>query len=350
MTIDWPDDLRGREFLLMVERAKYERWLANEVAAILERAFNEVVDTILSPSFRTLSQAEQARKLQLFRELDRQITNGYMDVRNKLISQGNAYAEIERQVAGVQIRSMLVGSSDQLQASVGFTLSRHRLDSIARLPIQGLNISEWFDAQAAGMSRETRRTIQNGLVQGKSIPEMVKAIVPPRGSVEPAVYRRARHDAIAITRTTVNAVQSHSARETYLAAGSEVTDSYRFVAVRDARTSATCRALDGKVFRNDNDTAPRPPMHINCRSTTVPLVRAEFLSRKEQMTPLTFGSYGEWLREQSTSQQDAILGPTRATWWRSGRMTLADAVDSDNRVLTLAQLRNRLPIEELAGV
>ena len=342
---DFPEDPRGRELILMLERAKYERFLANEVADILARAFNEVVDTILSPTFRTLSQFEQQRKFQLFRELDRQIKLGYQGVTTTVLREMQGYAQIESDVARAQIKSMLTSASEAVQATVGAMLTRHTVSSIAALPVQGLNIGDWFEAQAAGMSRETRRLIQNGLLQGKSVPEMVRSIVPPRTSMEPALYRRARNDAMVITRTTVNAVQNHAARETYTAAGDDVTDSYRYVAVRDSRTTAICRALDGKVFRNDNDTAPRPPQHPGCRSTTVALVKAEFLSRSEQMVPLTFGSYAEWLRGQSSSQQDSILGATRADWWRTGKITLADAIDEDNRVLTLAQLRARLPIE-----
>ena len=348
---EFPADPRGRELILMIERAKYERWLSNEVAEILRRAFDEVIDTILSPAFRTLSQFEQARKLQLFRELDHQLRNHYIGASNTVVAEMRGYAQLEGEVAAAQIRSMLTSAtSERVAAGVVSMLSRQAVISIATLPIEGLNIGEWFEAQAAGMSRETRRLIQNGLLQGKSIPEMVKSIMPPRSSTEPAIYRRARIEAMAITRTTVNAVQNHAAQESYLAAGNDVTDSYRYVAVRDARTSAICRALDGKVFRNDNATAPRPPRHINCRSTTVAIVRAEFMPRAEQMAPLTFGSYAEWLRGQSTGQQDAILGPTRATWWRDGRMTLADAVDDDNRVLTLAQLRKRLPIDDTPRV
>ena len=348
---EFPTDPRGRELILMIERAKYERWLSNEVADILRRAFDEVIDTILSPAFRTLSQFEQARKLQLFRELDHQLRTHYIGARNTVIAEMRGYAQLEGEVAAAQIRSMLTSAtSERVAAGVGAMLTRQAVISIATLPIEGLNIGEWFEAQAAGMSRETRRLIQNGLLQGKSIPEMVKSIMPARASTEPALYRRARIEAMSITRTTVNAVQNHAALESYRAAGNDVSDSFRIVAVRDARTTPICRKLDGLVQRNDNPKAMRPPFHFRCRSGVVPIVRAEFLPRAEQMAPLTFGSYADWLRGQSQGQQDAILGPTRASWWRDGRMSLADAVDDDNRVLTLAQLRKRLPIDDTPRV
>lgn len=340
--MELPEDPRGRELLLMIERGKYERWLSGEIADILNRAFNEVVDTILSPNFRTLSAAERGRTLQLFRELDRQLTNGYRTVTTATLREMQAYAEVEKDIAAAQIKSMLTGASDPLLASVGARLSAFRVSSVAQLPVQGLGIGEWFDAQAAGMSRETRRLIQNGLLQGKSIPEMVRSIVPPKLSIEPALYRQARSNSYSIIRTTLNAVQNHAAAESYRAAGNDVSDSFKLSAVRDRRTSAICRALDGLVQRNDNPRAKRPPFHMNCRTTCIPIVNAEFMPRAAQLSPLTFDSYNDWLKAQGSSAQDSILGPARAEWWRRGKMTLADAIDEDNRVLNLSQLRTKL--------
>lgn len=340
MTIDFPEDPVGRELILMVERAKYERWLSGEISDILSAAFDDVVSTIVSPTFRSLSSAEQARKLQLFRELDRQIRSGYFTVRTKVLQQMESYAQLEAEIARTQIDSVLDETSD-----LGTLLSPEAIRAIGTLPIQGLSLGDWFEAQANNMSIETRRVIQNGLIQGKSLPDMVREIVPPRGSVNPSVLRRVRNDATSVVRTTVNAVQNHAAIESYRAAGADVSSSYRYVAVRDARTTAICRALDGKVFSNDDPDAPRPPQHIGCRSAIVPIVNDAFLSKSAQKgQPLTFGSYATWLRAQSDSEQNSILGAARADLWRNNRMTLADAIDSDGRTLTLEQLRARLGV------
>lgn len=47
---------------------------------------------------------------------------------------------------------------------------------------------------------------------------------------------------------------------------------YEFVATLDRRTSETCQILDGKVFnrKDAQEGINYPPMHPNCRSTTVP--------------------------------------------------------------------------------
>jgi hypothetical protein len=141
----------------------------------------------------------------------------------------------------------------------------------------------------------------------------------------------------------VTAVQNHAAQTSYENLPDSITNSYRYVAIRDARTSAICRALDGNVYRYDDPKRRLPPQHINCRSGT----QAVILDANGKEIPLskipnTFASYAEWLKQQTKTQQDSILGPTRAQWWRTGKMSLADAVDADNRILTLDQLRKRL--------
>lgn len=344
VSIDFPDDPRGRELILMIERAKYDRWLSKEISDILARAFNEVVDTILSPAFRTLSKFEQGRKLQLFRELDRQIRSGYFEIRDTTLRQMHSYAELEAEIAQAQIRSVIAGAAP-FELGVGALLTRESVNAIAQLPIEGLNIGEWFEAQAQSMSRETRRIIQNGLLQGKSLPEMVRQIVPPRASLDPSLFRRARTDATSIVRTTVNAVQNYGAQRGYEAAGEDVTESYRLLAVRDSRTTAICRALDGNEYRYDDPAKRIPPFHINCRTSPIPIVNTALVAKSAQTGPFSFGSYAEWLRGESATSQNSILGPARADMWRSGRMTLADAVDDDNRVLTLDELRKRLPVK-----
>jgi hypothetical protein len=48
------NDPTGREFLTLIERLKYERFIASELDDILTRAFNQIVDVIVSGKYRTL--------------------------------------------------------------------------------------------------------------------------------------------------------------------------------------------------------------------------------------------------------------------------------------------------------
>lgn len=342
-----PGDPRGRELELLLERAKYERWVLAETQSLVDREFERVIDKILSPEFRNLTRFQQQRALQLFNELNRQIHSGYSGITQFHVKEMSQYATLESEIADAVVRSMISDTPASYQVGTGAFLPRHTIQSIAALPIQGLRIGEWFQAQANTMSLETRRIIQNGLVEGKGPIEISRRISADARTQGPVLSRRAINEARIVTRTTVTAVQSHAAQLSYENLPEDVSDSYRYVAVRDNRTTPICRALDGRIFRHDDPKKKIPPQHVGCRSGTIALVRDENGKLIEPAKfPHTFPSYDAWLRTQSVTEQNRILGPARADLWRSGKMTLGDAVDADNRVLNLKQLRTKLGLDK----
>lgn len=358
MAIDFPNDPRGRELIRLIERAKYDRWLAREVERILLDVYEEAVRKILSSEYRNLSPTERARLAQLVREVEAHIQGGYSAAERFALSELGNYAELEARIAAHDItsivqRAQLAGVRRLPDVNVGGLITRQLVQSTARLtdlPIQGLPFGDWWERQRVTMTSDVKRAIQQGIIEGKGPMAIVRRIIPERNQADPAVWRRARNEASILVRTTTNAVQNDAALESYRAAGDEISNSYRWLSIRDSRTSPICRALDGRVFRYSDETAPRPPAHLNCRSTTVPVFRpaiAKALGR-DPSAPLTMQSYDQWLREQPAFRQNAILGPTRAEWYRARKMTLADAIDTDLRVLTLAQLRARIEESSLA--
>ena len=59
---------------------------------------------------------------------------------------------------------------------------------------------------------------------------------------------------------------------------------YEFLAVLDSRTSHTCASLNGEVFKTENamEGENYPPMHPNCRSTTVPYEYSDVFSNEPE--------------------------------------------------------------------
>lgn len=338
--IDFAGDARGRELRLLVERAKHERHVLGLVDALLDREFNRVVDLILSPKFRTLTPNQRQRALQLFREIERRLGVGYRDVVTLVTREMQGLAVLEADIARVQATSILGAAGGELTISLGPSLPKAYLSTIARLPIQGLSIGEWFDGQARKMSLETRRIIQQGLVEGKGPAEIARRIVADQRTPGAVLSRRAKNEARIIARTTVNAVQNDAALASYARLPASVSDSYRWLSVKDARTSVVCAALADRVFRYDDPKRRIPPAHPNCRSSIQPLLRGGDLTLAEQKdAPMTMQSYSAWLKGQTATTQNEILGVGRADLWRRGRMQLADAIDADARVLTLKELR-----------
>ena len=157
---------------------------------------------------------------------------------------------------------------------------------------------------------------------------------------------------LTLVRTSVNQVANAASQQVY-EANQDITKRYRYVATLDTRTSAICRALDGREF--EYGKGPEPPQHFNCRSTTVPVIEQE-----EDETPLPVGrraaqggmvpanqSYGEWLSKQSKSRQAEALGEARVPYFKrlsakyGPRDAIAKLVRDDGSELTLADLRKR---------
>lgn len=128
---------------------------------------------------------------------------------------------------------------------------------------------------------------------------------------------------------------------------------YKWVSTLDGRTSDRCRSLDGEEFRVGE--GPLPPIHPNCRSTTVAVLDSayDFLdvgaTRASKTGPVDAGlSYYGWLKKQSADFQDAVIGPTKGKLLRDGGLTAEEFSDAmlNTRFdpLTLDELRRVIPL------
>ena len=78
-----------------------------------------------------------------------------------------------------------------------------------------------------------------------------------------------KHRGQALARTEINYLCNQSTLDVYKACGIEY---YEFLATLDLRTSEICRGMDGTVHKVSQAkvNVNYPPMHVNCRSTTIP--------------------------------------------------------------------------------
>lgn len=77
-----------------------------------------------------------------------------------------------------------------------------------------------------------------------------------------------------LARTEINYLANQAALDVYKIAGLL---EYEYLATLDTRTSETCRGLDGEIFKVSQAEVGinYPPMHPNCRSTTIPYLPDE---------------------------------------------------------------------------
>ena len=124
-----------------------------------------------------------------------------------------------------------------------------------------------------------------------------------------------------------------------------------WVSTLDGRTTAICRAYDGKTF--PTDSGPRPPAHPSCRSTTIPVIkslRELGIDADEVPNASTRSSmngqvsdelnYDRWLRTQKNTFQNEVLGRKKAKLFRAG-LKMDRFIDRKGNELTLDQLKQR---------
>lgn len=331
-----PSDPVGRALAQMVARDRYERWLNDEVQRILEAGLRDVAATMVT-QFGTLTPNQLQRRAVLFKQIGRQLAATYGEGRDFMMAQMKSFAGIESRATIGHFRNLVADSPDAELTLANLTKAEVR--AIAQFPIAGLGIGDWFEKQASDMNVAIRAQIQLGLMNGEGPEKIVSTrLLPTRETLEaPGVLPRTRRGTLALVRTTTTTIQTQATYATLESIGPELCPAYRYVAVRDARTTPICRALDGKVFRFDDPKAKRPPQHVNCRSTIVAVPDYAKLGIPAPNTVkggLTMGSYAGWLQSQSAAAQDDILGRPAAALFRSGKASLSDLVNADGRKMS----------------
>jgi hypothetical protein len=127
-------------------------------------------------------------------------------------------------------------------------------------------------------------------------------------------------------------------------ANADVIRGERFVATLDSRTTLTCAGHDAEVYQVGE--GPIPPLHFNCRSVRVPVIRDDLAipglrgERAAAGGPVDARTtYNSWLSRQPAEVQDEVLGQARAKLFRGG-MHIDKFTDDFGRPLSLDQLRN----------
>jgi len=222
---------------------------------------------------------------------------------------------------------------------------------ISGKPFRGKIVKKWF----TDLAKTTRNAVQEqmgiSIAQGESFVQMSKRIIGTKslGYSDGVMGGLKRH--VDSNLRTVTSYAANQARQEVYKTNSDLLSGEKFVATLDSKTTPICQSLDGKVFPVGE--GPIPPLHYNCRSLRIPLVKSWKqlgINLKEApegtrasvdgQVPASM-TYGEWLKMQPASVQDDILGPTRAELFREGEVSISAFVGSDGRLLNLDDLAKR---------
>ena len=262
----------------------------------------------------------------------------------------------------------VVTLSDDLFAAVNgapqtFSLTAAQGATIT-LP-NGQVVSKAFRGIATSQAEQFSQVVRNGLLTGETTPSIAKRLIGSLQFGEEAktvgqiaaaggqLTQVADNQIIALVRTSINQVANAASQQVY-EGNQDITKKYRYIATLDTRTSAICRALDGREF--EYGKGPMPPQHFNCRSTTVPVIDYKALDippppegKRASMDGPVPGNetYGEWLAKQPRATQADALGPGKVAYFNrlankyGPTDAMAKLVRDDGSELTLAQLRSR---------
>lgn len=219
------------------------------------------------------AEADPAVKAKLTAQLDALSYNSRITRLEALLGQidlklGELYSEGVREMKeafGDTFREGYYHKIFDIQSRAGFIASfaqidEDRVESILSYPWSGASFSDrlWQNKQA--LLYHMRETLTQGAIRGKSISEMSKELSDRMGQS----YKTAER----LVRTENAYFHGEADKAAYQAAGVEA---YLYLATLDVRACAVCGAMDRKHFPlSEAKTGVNyPPLHPNCRCTTV---------------------------------------------------------------------------------
>lgn len=274
------------------------------------------------------------------------------DLARPLTEQTNLYvAELEK-TAGLyaaaeatDLASVIAGVGGSLKIPTAAQAFKRALE----IPMShsGEPLKDFIGSFSERESGRLLNRIRQGVAQGRTNQELVRSVIGTKArGYRDGVLSLSRRNAQAMIRTATQHVAS-SARQNLWENNRDVVEKYQWVSTLDRRTTSVCKSLDGREF--ELGKGPTPPIHINCRSTTIAVVSDEFdFLKKGRTRSAEFGpvdgdkDYYDWLKRQSESVQIEALGPTRAKLFRDGGLSADEfaalQLDKNFQPLTLAEM------------
>lgn len=223
----------------------------------------------------------------------------------------------------------------------------------------GMTIRDSLRATIDTQRQHLQRRIKIAAAQNLSMRDAARGIIGTKGALyRDGLFGQLRNFGHEVIGSTIQ-FAANSTNLAFLNKYQDYVTGYMWVAVLDSKTSATCRSLDGQVFKYGE--GPVPPAHPNCRSSITPVFSStvEFargLTRKASSGSIEAGmTYYQWLKTQSAAFQDSVLGKTRGLLFRRGGVSAEEFsrlnIGRNFEQLTLKELKRLRPeMFDAAGI
>lgn len=325
------------------------------------RDFNRVLRLIEAELDKELAKGEisELTREQLEKIIRRMSRNNDRSIREAVAGLLTHLKELAAYSAETEIAAIGSGATVAARAALPGTPLWPRVLA-EPLTATGALLGPWIDRLTAQQVEATNGLLRRAHAEGWSNRQIGQVMRGTRANryTDGLTAQLGRANATVI-RTAMQHVNS-VARKAVWEANDDIIKGYRWVSTLDSRTSSQCRGLDGKEFQVGQ--GPLPPIHPNCRSTTVAVLDPEFDFFKEGATRSAEGgsvsasiTYYDWLKRQSKEFQDSVLGPTRGALLRDGGLSAEEfarlQLSKTFQPLTLDEMRRLNPLAfKKAGV
>ena len=360
--------------------------IANNQDVVLGKFYKDLSDDLLGKVNKYDFSKAKGNKLKakhirnLMKEGTQSIENAHkliqQAVRDGLISVG----ELETQFAIGSLNKAVTGTGRVKIASE--TLSPKKISAIAdNLIVEGVPQSQVWNRQSKRVQEKFKDAVRMSYQNNEDIDTLSQRI---RGSsannYKDGIMNLSKNQANTLARTSISSVSNRTREETYLA-NSDVIKGVQFLAHLDSNTTDICRAFSGDQwlyedggYRNieGGHEYRQPPLHFNCRSTMLPLMKtsAELklvvpekwaripkdkrktvgkkLGPKVCHSPCTYRDADEWLKSQDKKVRKQVLGSDKAVeMWEAGKVTMSRFVTQKGRTRTPDEVANLYATKEL---
>ncbi|MFU6376414.1 minor capsid protein [Metapseudomonas otitidis] len=336
------------------EVAKFEPFLKELDLSIRERLSKADLTAFSKRRLEALLEEVDSLLLAIFNRYADQLHLDLVDIAN-YEAQFEAASLTRAAPVAVTFEAALPGARAIRSAILNNPLSVRGADG-------GRLLKSFVDGVTATERHRLIGAIRQGFFEGQIKFQIIKNIRGTKAlNYADGVLATTSRNAAAMVRTSVQHVATQARMETFKA-NADVVQAVEWVSTLDSRTTPQCRSLDKRRFRLDE--GPRPPIHINCRSTVVAVTRFSALF-SEGATRASKGASGprqvradqtyyEWLQQQPTSFQDKALGPARGKLFRNGGLSVERFAElqlgRNFKPLTLEQMKALEPLAfERAG-
>lgn len=306
----------------------YVRWL---VLKQLDQAQKELLTVIIGNGVESASKRQLNA---LTKEIEAIVDENYEKI-NALLVKTDRDLFVTAHQAEAFIYNEWLGTA-------AFTaLPKYKLEAIKLTPLfEGRALGDWWSKQQDDLKFNLETIIRNGNLIGESQANIAREV---RHRLD--ITKRGAETLV----RTANASISNSAQSKLMEINKDLIDAKQHLSTLDSRTSAVCRARDGRKWTLDGDPIghsmpfAEPPLHFGCRS----LIQIVINTKHKSTRASEFGQvsadldYGQWLKQQSSEYQNGVLGKQRAQWFRDDKVNLQQMMNQNDRPLTNEQLRSK---------